>query len=434
MKVAKTGRLRNMLRTAFRSLLVFLLAALSIRADLTLRYTTEVKTGSGLPAAAAAAVGQQLANVPKERFVRIKGDKTQSTSGALTVIMDNAGGEITLLNPAAKQYARIPMADLGAVMQKAVGLPAASQQALQSMKLDIDNKRTGQMGMVAGLRAEEHLLTMTMSMNLPAVAASAAPMMRLELHTWVASQDELNRIPLLREYAASAERAARLFGTSDQIEKMFSQIPGLGEKVRAATEEMSSSPGSLTVKTTEAVYSPMMAQLGQLQGGDANAPLMELQTDLAQISTDSIDDSFFTIPADYEEASSEALIKALNPAQTARPGPPALLRPDLGPNEPIERVGAGVSAPSVVYKEDPEYTEAARKGKIAGAVLLSVVVDSEGLARNIKIVRSLDAGLDQKAIESVSRWKFRPGQKDGQPVNVRATIEINFRLVDPPQQ
>jgi TonB family protein len=94
----------------------------------------------------------------------------------------------------------------------------------------------------------------------------------------------------------------------------------------------------------------------------------------------------------------------------------------------VMRVGGGVSAPSLLYKSEPEYTEVARDAKYQGTVLLYIEVGPDGLAHNIKVARSLGLGLDEKAIEAVQRWKFKPGMKDGQPVTVAATIEINFRL------
>jgi TonB family protein len=93
------------------------------------------------------------------------------------------------------------------------------------------------------------------------------------------------------------------------------------------------------------------------------------------------------------------------------------------------RVGHGVTAPSVLYKVEPAYSESARQAKIMGAVLLSIVVEPDGRASNIRVARSLEASLDQKAIDAVSRWKFRPGTKDGMPVPVQASIEVNFRLL-----
>jgi len=93
------------------------------------------------------------------------------------------------------------------------------------------------------------------------------------------------------------------------------------------------------------------------------------------------------------------------------------------------RIGGGVSAPGVLFKVEPEYSEEARKAKWQGTVVLSVVVDDQGRPRDVKVLRSLGLGLDQKAMDAVSQWKFKPGTKDGTPVPVIATIEVNFRLL-----
>jgi len=95
----------------------------------------------------------------------------------------------------------------------------------------------------------------------------------------------------------------------------------------------------------------------------------------------------------------------------------------------VFRVGGGVSQPSVIFKVDPEYSEEARKAKYSGTVMLAVIVDVEGHARDIHVVKSLGMGLDEKAVEAVEKWKFKPGMKGGTAVNVRATIEVNFRLL-----
>ena len=93
------------------------------------------------------------------------------------------------------------------------------------------------------------------------------------------------------------------------------------------------------------------------------------------------------------------------------------------------KIGGGVSAPVPVYRPEPEYSEEARKAKWQGAVLLSLVVDENGVPQNIMVIRSIGLGLDQKAIEAVQKWRFKPGVKDGKAVPVFANIEVNFRLL-----
>jgi len=95
----------------------------------------------------------------------------------------------------------------------------------------------------------------------------------------------------------------------------------------------------------------------------------------------------------------------------------------------IFRAGGGVTSPVVISKVDPEYSEEARKAKYSGTVMLSVIVDTEGHARDIRVNKSLGMGLDEKAIEAVQKWRFRPGMNKGVAVNVRALIEVNFRLL-----
>ncbi|MEO8594584.1 MAG: energy transducer TonB [Candidatus Solibacter sp.] len=95
----------------------------------------------------------------------------------------------------------------------------------------------------------------------------------------------------------------------------------------------------------------------------------------------------------------------------------------------IFKVGGGVSAPTLLYKVEPEYSEEARKAKYQGTVVLYVEIDPQGRAQNVRVVSSLGLGLDEKAIEAVKKWKFRPGSKDGKPVRVAASIEVNFRLL-----
>ena len=95
----------------------------------------------------------------------------------------------------------------------------------------------------------------------------------------------------------------------------------------------------------------------------------------------------------------------------------------------VFRAGGDVSNPVPISRPEPEYSEEARKAKYSGTVLLQIVVGEDGIPRNIKVLRPLGLGLDEKAVEAVSHWRFRPGLKGGKPVAVQATIEVSFRLL-----
>lgn len=88
----------------------------------------------------------------------------------------------------------------------------------------------------------------------------------------------------------------------------------------------------------------------------------------------------------------------------------------------------GITAPKPLYHPDPEYTDKARKKKINGTVLLSIVVTPDGAVRDARVTTKLDEGLDQQAIKTVKTWKFQPATKDGKPVSVRVAVEMTFKI------
>ena len=94
----------------------------------------------------------------------------------------------------------------------------------------------------------------------------------------------------------------------------------------------------------------------------------------------------------------------------------------------VFKVGGGISAPQPVLTPDPEYTEEARRAKTQGTCTLFLIVDAAGQPRDIRVVHGLGFGLDAKAIEAVKQWRFDPSLKDGKPVSVQISIEVEFKL------
>jgi protein TonB len=109
--------------------------------------------------------------------------------------------------------------------------------------------------------------------------------------------------------------------------------------------------------------------------------------------------------------------------------------PGVGPGQGGDSGGGrrgftGAStAPVVLFQVEPEFSEEARKAKLQGVVMLYAEVDTNGRLRNIRVTRGLGLGLEEKAIEAVKRWLFRPGTRDGKPVVAAAAIEVNFHLL-----
>jgi periplasmic protein TonB len=95
----------------------------------------------------------------------------------------------------------------------------------------------------------------------------------------------------------------------------------------------------------------------------------------------------------------------------------------------LYQVGGGISAPEVVHSVEAEFSDEARRAKYQGVCLISLIVDAQGNPQDIHVARPLGMGLDEKAIEAIKQYKFRPAMKDGKTaVPVMITIEVDFRL------
>ncbi len=93
-----------------------------------------------------------------------------------------------------------------------------------------------------------------------------------------------------------------------------------------------------------------------------------------------------------------------------------------------KRIGGGVSAPVLIYSVEPEFSEEARKAKVAGNVLVNLWVGTDGLPSHVHVIRGVGMGLDEKAKEAVMQYKFKPAMENGRPVLVELNVEVNFQI------
>ena len=105
--------------------------------------------------------------------------------------------------------------------------------------------------------------------------------------------------------------------------------------------------------------------------------------------------------------------------------------PDLtvkvdGVDEPVYRIGREVKPPRPIYQPAAQFSDEARRNGTTGTVMITMVVTSKGDTTLIKITQGLGSGLDEKAIEAVRQWKFKPATKNGQPVSVQISVEVSF--------
>ena len=97
-------------------------------------------------------------------------------------------------------------------------------------------------------------------------------------------------------------------------------------------------------------------------------------------------------------------------------------------NEPLYKIGGHISAPYVIHSVMAQYTDEARRANYQGVCLIGLIVNAQGNPVNVHVVRPLGLGLDEKALEAVRQYKFKPAMKNGKtPVPVMVTIEVSFR-------
>jgi TonB family protein len=104
--------------------------------------------------------------------------------------------------------------------------------------------------------------------------------------------------------------------------------------------------------------------------------------------------------------------------------------PGSGPGDgnSIYVPGNGIVVPKLIYAPEAEFSDDARRNKYQGTCMLSIIVDTQGNPQNVHVIRALGMGLDEKALEAVRRYRFKPGTKDGKAVPVLISVAVDFRL------
>jgi protein TonB len=94
----------------------------------------------------------------------------------------------------------------------------------------------------------------------------------------------------------------------------------------------------------------------------------------------------------------------------------------------VFHIGGSIRPPAVLYSVEPEFSEEARKAKFSGNVQVYLWVDEHGNPSHVRIARGVGMGLDEKAIEAVRQYKFKPATQNGKPVKVDLYVDVNFQI------
>jgi TonB family protein len=92
------------------------------------------------------------------------------------------------------------------------------------------------------------------------------------------------------------------------------------------------------------------------------------------------------------------------------------------------RPGSGITPPRLLHEVRADYTDQARLRNITGDVLLEIVVRRDGSVGDVKVLKGLGAGLEDRAVQAVQQWRFSPATRLGTPVDVIVEVAVEFKL------
>jgi hypothetical protein len=304
--------------------LAFLLASLAplTWADATMRSHMgfQVTPGLGIPAAAF----DQTLGAVQDQVVRIKGNKVYTSRGKLTSIMDLSTQVVILVDVANKRFATTTAGQYSQQLISVIpAVPPEASAILNSIKSRFESRSTGRTAVIQGIQAEEQEFVLSVDMALPGVPAIPGPFMKMVMQVWTAQPEEAQRVPALQEFKNYAAVASVSMNSAEAIKQILSMMPAMGDSIAAMTAEISKK-GSMSLRLHMEVAMPFLAgmmkqmpqQAGQVfpAGFDPNGPLMQMNQELVELSSDPLEDSLFVVPADYQMASLEDVLKASIPA------------------------------------------------------------------------------------------------------------------------
>ena len=243
---------------------------------------------------------------------------------------------------------------------------------------------------------------------------------------------------LLVLFAIANPPAALAPDPQDRVpnEIVWLDVPGPGGGGGGGGNKMKEPPRKAELKGAEKVTVPVAKPAAPIAKAEPPPPVPQVQIPAQQTATGVVElpgmVSNAPTPSVLSQGSGSGGGAGTGTGTGVGPGQGSGLGPGYGGGfgGGAFRPGNGIESPQLLHEEKPAYTAGAMRAKVQGMVEVEAVVLPDGTVGQVQIVRSLDDrfGLDDKALEAVKRWRFRPGTRQGKPVAVIVTIELNFTL------
>jgi hypothetical protein len=302
-----------------------------LHADVTMRMALDWKVNMALPT--------PLPQLPfNEMVTHVKGNRGYAAIGPIIVVTDLSTGKLTVFNPNSRQYATVAMADYLSKMHAATtgttNLPDQAKQMLANMKIDSESHDTGRSSRILGIDAFEREVVIHMSIPIPIPGQENGLQLVMKLQSWKPKPSEFERVAALKELAAYNDRNKGVGDPTTMMRQLFDAVPGMGDKIAKMVED-STKGGNVSLGTHIGIFMPGLAKMAEQAGAKGlpalppdDQPLVEVNLNLTELSTDTVPDAVFGIPAGYKEATVDEVMKGMTDAFTGAkpaeaPAPPA---------------------------------------------------------------------------------------------------------------
>ncbi len=291
-----------------------------LRADVTLRYTSDVQLASFLPPEMLDQFQKGLKGaVGASQTIRMKGNKGYTTAGKFLFIVDFDKQELTMVDGENKHVATVPAGQYSEKMLASMPkIPEEARKVFDSTKVSFDSHKTGRTELIQGVQAEEREVVLSIEMPVPG-GDQVIPMMKMVMQIWTAKPEEALRVQAIRELTGYNLWTGYFMNPGESLGKMFGAMPGFGKGMNSMLEEMAKNK-SVMLRSQISLYSSFFAQMAQnmqKQGKplppsyDPDAPIVQVKQEAAELSTASVEDSTFQVPEGYTAVPMEDLMKAL---------------------------------------------------------------------------------------------------------------------------
>jgi hypothetical protein len=314
---------------------LWICATLPVFADVTVSYQYDVKTVSFMPSQAKDILHEQSG----QPALRMKNGKAWSHANGMTSITDLKTQQMTLID---SENQTISTLGAGELADKLGALVAAQQEQmkgklpeearkhmdemLSSMKITTDSKKTGRTETIQGVQADERQITITIEIPPPPGVSQTLPSQKIVMALWTAKPEEIVRNQAIRELAGYTQWTNIFMNPAGMIGKITGAIGAAGKGIESITKELS---GGVLLRMQMSMYmtaSPeVMQAIAKAKGSgapvDPNAPIMEMTTEVSQLSTAPVDDAVLQVPADYKTIDASDFLKNMLQRQMAAYAP-----------------------------------------------------------------------------------------------------------------